>query len=76
MFHAALDATEIAKVQSFVLQERAKCLSEREWKFRLRGYGYGLRESGENRVVTALMKNADLFEIDKATLDAPVSVED
>ena len=76
MFHTTLDATEIAKVQDFVLAERAKCLSEREWQFRLKGYGYGLRKSGENRIVTQLLKNADLFEIDEATLNAPVVIED
>lgn len=71
MTHTPLDAAEISKVQDFVLAERSKCLSDREWQFRLRGYGYGLRESGRNRVVTALLENADLFEIDEAVLNAP-----
>ncbi len=76
MFHATLDATEIAKVQEFILAERAKCLSEREWQFRLRGYGYGIRSSDQGRIVTALSKNTDLFEIDDATLKAPGAVTD
>jgi hypothetical protein len=71
MIHTPLLAAEFARVQDFVLAERRKSLSEREWQFRLRGYGYGLRESGNNRVVTALMKNSDLFEIDEAVLNAP-----
>lgn len=75
MSHTALDAVEIAKVQDFVLDERRKSLSDREWQFRLRGYGYGLRESGKNRVVTALLENADLFEIDEAVLNAPVAAK-
>ena len=73
MIHTPLDAAEIAQVQDFVLAERRKSLSEREWQFRLRGHGYGLRESGNNRVVTALLKNTDLFEIDEAVLNAPVA---
>ena len=76
MFHTHLDATEIEKVQEFVLAERAKCLSDREWQFRLRGYGYGVRPSDQGRIVTALAKNTDLFEIDEATLNAPVVVAD
>ena len=71
MIHTPLVAAEFARVQDFVLAERRKSLSEREWQFRLRGYGYGLRESGNNRVVTALMKNSDLFEINEAVLNAP-----
>jgi len=74
MTHAIRSATDIAQIQALVLAERSKSLSEREWHFRLRGYGYGLRESGGNRVVTALLENADLFEIDEAVLNAPVSV--
>ncbi len=69
MTHTHLNATEIARVQDIVLAERVKSLSEREWQFRLRGYGYGLRESGPNWMVTALRQNADLFEIDRAVLD-------
>ncbi|WP_170609047.1 hypothetical protein [Ruegeria arenilitoris] len=41
--------------------------------FRLRGYGYGLRESEESWVVTTLLENAELFEIDKAAVDAPMT---
>ena len=75
MIHTPLDAAEIAQVQVFVLAERRKSLSEREWQFRLRGYGYGLRESGRTRVVTALPEDTDLFEIDEALLNAPVATE-
>lgn len=70
MTHMPLSAVEIAQVQDFVLAERRKCLSEREWQYRLRGYGYGLRERGKNRVVIALRGNADLFEIGEAEINA------
>ncbi len=73
MIHSTLDTAEIARVQDFVLAERRKCLSDREWQFRLRGYGYGLRQAGGACVVTALPRGADLFEIDAAALAAPVS---
>jgi hypothetical protein len=68
MERTPLDASEIARVQDFVLAERRKSLSEREWHHRLRGYGYGLRESGKKLVVTALLGEAELFEIDKAII--------
>jgi hypothetical protein len=71
MTHTPLNEADIAQVHDFVLAERRKCLSDREWQFRLRGYGYGLRASGRARVVTALLKGADLFEIDEAMLNAP-----
>jgi len=70
-----LDAAEIAQVQAFVLAERRKSLSEREWQFRLRGHGYGLQECGKNRMVTALPKNTSLFEIDETVLNAPVATQ-
>ncbi|WP_170481604.1 hypothetical protein [Ruegeria arenilitoris] len=73
MIHTYLSSAEIAQVQDFVLAERGKSLSEREWHFRLRGYGYGLRESEGSWMVTTLLENADLFEIDKATVDGPIS---
>ncbi len=73
MTHTPLNAAEIAQVQVFVLAERRKSLSEREWQFRLRGYGYGLRQSGKNRMVTAIMENTELFEIDEAALSAHVA---
>jgi hypothetical protein len=66
---SSITESEISQVQDFVLAERKKCLSEREWIHRLRGYGYGLRASGRRLVVTALLGDAELFEIDKAVLN-------
>ena len=60
MIHTPLVAAEFARVQDFVLAERRKSLSEREWQFRLRGYGYGIRDTDEGRIVTSLMKGKDL----------------
>lgn len=70
MIDSPLKAEDIAQVQEFVLAERRKCLSEREWQYRLRGYGYGLSETGGKRFLVALRGNAALFEIDDALLAA------
>ena len=75
MTQMRLNAAEVAQVQAFVLAERRKSLSEREWQFRLRGHGYGLRERGNNWVLTDLTKKTDLFEIDDAALNAPVATQ-
>ena len=41
-------------------EERQKALSAREWKFRLAGYGYGIKEIGARRVVTRLLNGSEL----------------
>ena len=48
------DPVTIAKVQTFVLAERSKCLSVREWKHRLAGYGYGIRDTDRGRFIETL----------------------
>ena len=48
------DPITIARVQSFVMQERQKCLSIRELKHRLAGYGYSLKDTEAGTVVTTL----------------------
>ncbi|WP_306155054.1 hypothetical protein [Roseovarius sp. MMSF_3281] len=53
-------------VRDFVLRERQMCVSEREWKHRLRGYGYAIRESREGQVVTSLVKGSDICTIGAA----------
>ncbi|MEZ5713889.1 MAG: hypothetical protein R3D85_01205 [Paracoccaceae bacterium] len=55
-----LDIEMTAKICEIVLHERAMSLSDREWKFRLRGYGYGIRDTDAGRVVTSLTKGQDL----------------
>jgi len=47
-------------IRDFVMRERARCVSDREWKFRLRGYGYAIRDSETGPVVTSLMGRGDL----------------
>lgn len=52
-----------AKIRDLVMREREMALSEREWQHRLRGYGYGLRDTDEGRVVTSLVRGGDLFKL-------------
>ncbi|MCB1340242.1 MAG: hypothetical protein KDK24_04075 [Pseudooceanicola sp.] len=49
-----------APLLKLLAEERAKALSPREWKFRLAGHGYGIKEEGERRVVTRLLNGSEL----------------
>lgn len=40
--------------------ERTKALSLREWKFRLAGYGYGIKEVGDRQILTSLPNGKEL----------------
>lgn len=42
-------------IQKIVMRELRLAVSEREWKHRLRGYGFGIRDTDEGRVVTSLL---------------------
>jgi len=53
-------------LRDFVLRERQMCVSDREWKHRLRGYGYAIRDSREGQVVTSLVKGRDLCTLGAA----------
>lgn len=58
-----LAATKIAnssKVFEFVLRERTLAVSDREWKFRLRGYGYAIKDTDHGRVVTSLLRDDEI----------------
>jgi len=56
-----MEHIESTKIQELVMRERTLAVSEREWQHRLRGYGYGLRDSDEGRIVTSLLRGSDLF---------------
>ncbi|UYV36917.1 hypothetical protein N4R57_18365 [Rhodobacteraceae bacterium D3-12] len=60
MKHDAIDADMTSKVCDIVLRERDMSLSEREWKFRLRGYGFAIRDCAEGQIVTSLLKGDDI----------------
>lgn len=51
------------ELHEMVMRERKMSISEREWKHRLRGYGFGIRDSDEGRFVTSLVRGSDLFKL-------------
>ncbi|MFC4668031.1 hypothetical protein ACFO5X_05645 [Seohaeicola nanhaiensis] len=61
MEHATFtDRPVEAPLLKLLAEERQKALSAREWKFRLAGYGYGIKEDGPRRVVTQLTNGMEL----------------
>jgi len=55
-----MEPRDITKVRNLVMRERAMAVSEREWKHRLRGYGYSIRDTSEGRVITSLLRGGDI----------------
>jgi len=51
------------EIRDLVLRERHLAVSEREWKHRLRGYGYAIRDTAEGRFVTSLLEGAPLCQL-------------
>lgn len=45
------------EISAFLLKEREKVLSDAEWKFRMRGYGYSLRLTAEGIEIARLPQN-------------------
>jgi len=54
----------VADVRAFVMAERSRCLSTREWRHRLKGYGYDLRQTEQGTVLTTLPHGIDVCPID------------
>ncbi|KIC36195.1 hypothetical protein [Leisingera sp. ANG-M7] len=52
-----------AGVLELVRSEREKALSPREWKFRLRGYGYAVKTVGGAQILTRLTTGAALGKL-------------
>lgn len=48
---------DMAEIQAFLSAERAKSLTEAEWRFRMRGYGYNLRRTDAGVEVARLPQN-------------------
>ena len=49
-----------AKVYDLVRRERAASLSPREWKHRLAGYGYAIRETDHGQVLETLPHHVEV----------------
>ncbi|WP_323771147.1 hypothetical protein [Antarctobacter sp.] len=48
---------DMTEIEDFLLSERQKVLSEAEWRFRMRGYGYNLRRTDHGVEVARLPQN-------------------
>jgi len=55
--------TEADDIRDFVLRERTKAVSPREWKHRLAGYGYRLKETDTGVCVTSLLGGEELCHL-------------
>ncbi|WP_245853419.1 hypothetical protein [Maliponia aquimaris] len=51
---------DMNEVLEFLRRERQKVLSEAEWRFRMRGYGYNLRRTDKGVEVARLPQNTVL----------------
>lgn len=56
-------SNDLLDVISIVTRERRMAVSDREWQHRLRGYGYGIRDTDEGRVITSLIKDTPLCPV-------------
>ncbi len=57
-------ATLVSEVRTFVMEERKSCVSDREWKFRLRGYGYDIRQTDHGTVLATLPQGVEICSLD------------
>jgi len=57
-------ATIVSEVRTFVMDERKSCVSDREWKFRLRGYGYDIRQTDHGTVLATLPQGVEICTLD------------
>ncbi|GAA4223400.1 hypothetical protein J4E08_10395 [Sagittula sp. NFXS13] len=48
---------DMIEIEAFLLREREKVLSDAEWRFRMRGYGYNLRRTDCGIEVARLPQN-------------------
>lgn len=64
MHFTSNSASAISDVRSFVMDERKSCVSDREWKFRLRGYGYDIRQTDHGTVLATLPQGVEICTLD------------
>ena len=60
MAHAMIPGVLDLAILEVLTEERKKALSPREWKFRIAGFGYGIKEDGSQRIVTRLPHGTEL----------------
>ena len=54
----------MSEVRTFVMGERKSCVSDREWKFRLKGYGYDIRQTERGTVLSTLPHGIQICTLD------------
>lgn len=57
-------ATIVSEVRTFVMGERKHCVSDREWKFRLKVYGYDIRQTDHGTMLTTLPHGVEICALD------------
>jgi hypothetical protein len=56
-----LDTTD--DIRALVMSERKKAISDREWRHRVRGYGYAIRNDAEGLFVTSILRGGALCRL-------------
>ena len=51
---------DIETIRDVVMRERKLAVSEREWKHRLRGYGYAISNTEKGAFITSLLKGEEI----------------
>ena len=57
MFAETTSGPDLGELRHFLVAERQKTLSDTEWKFRMRGYGYHVKRVDGGVMVARLPKN-------------------
>ncbi|MGJ8604173.1 MAG: hypothetical protein ACSHXH_08610 [Marivita sp.] len=57
MFTEAFSSPDLGELRHFLVSERQKVLSEAEWKFRMRGYGFHVKRIDGGVMVARIPKN-------------------
>lgn len=63
MKYETINPDMIAAACNIAVREREQSLSDREWKFRLRGYGYAIRDTEAGRMITSLLNGIDICSL-------------
>jgi hypothetical protein len=57
MFAETTTASDLSALRHFLVAEREKTLSDAEWKFRMRGYGFHVKRVSGGVMVARIPKN-------------------
>lgn len=63
MVYLTIDAVAREEIRDLALRERQHALSTREWKHRLRGYGFDLRTTDDGHVIVTKLGGSDICEL-------------